>query len=250
MPLPMQDFQYQPEEVPEKTVVEPADEEAYPSASWGPLGGLGIAILALFFGLLASIPFLALDSRDPSDLSLETTVAIQVATALGFIIVPIAAAAILNSSLRKGLRQLGFVSFSVKTALIWSGIGILAYLAFALFYVTVIGPAEQDDIASEFGPIGIQILLIVFAAPLAEEICFRGLLFRGFRTRLPFWLSALLAASIFGLLHYDTGVSAIPLLIFLGVVFALVYEKTQSLWPAIILHAANNAFALVALSAA
>jgi membrane protease YdiL (CAAX protease family) len=228
----------------------PADSEAYPNASWGPLSGLGIAILSLFFGLLASIPFLALDSQSASSLSLETTVAIQVATALGFVFVPIIAAASLNGSLRKGLKQLGFVGFRLKTALAWSGIGILGYLAFALVYITAFGTPEQDDIAGEFGPLPVQILLIVIAAPLAEEICFRGLLFRGFRTRLPFWISALLAASIFGLLHYSTGVSAIPLLIVLGFIFALVYEKTRSLWPAIILHAANNGLALIALSAA
>lgn len=254
-PLPMSEPLEQPEEQkqpqlqPEMTDPGRDADDSYPNASWGPLGGLGIAILSLFFGLLVSIPFLAFGSGDTSDLDLGTTVAIQVATAVGFIFVPIVAAAILSGSLGRGLRQLGFVSFSLKTALVWSGIGILAYLAFALFYVTVIGPAEQDDIAGEFGPVWIQVLLIVIAAPLAEEICFRGLLFRGFRTRLPFWLSAILAAAVFGLLHYETGVSAIPLLIFLGVVFALVYEKTGSLWPAIILHAANNLFALVALSA-
>ena len=53
----------------------------------------------------------------------------------------------------------------------------------------------------------------------------------------------------FGLLHFSTGWSAVPVLIFLGTLFAILYEKTGSLWPPIILHAINNGFAMVVLSA-
>jgi membrane protease YdiL (CAAX protease family) len=34
----------------------------------------------------------------------------------------------------------------------------------------------------------------------------------------------------------------------LGAIFAVVYEKTGSIWPAIIMHTVNNAFALAVLS--
>ena len=38
-------------------------------------------------------------------------------------------------------------------------------------------------------------------------------------------------------------------LVVLGTLFAILYEKTGSLWPPIILHAINNGFAMVVLSA-
>jgi membrane protease YdiL (CAAX protease family) len=37
-------------------------------------------------------------------------------------------------------------------------------------------------------------------------------------------------------------------LVVLGAIFAVVYEKTGSIWPPIIMHTANNAFALAVLS--
>jgi membrane protease YdiL (CAAX protease family) len=75
------------------------------------------------------------------------------------------------------------------------------------------------------------------------------MLFGGLRTRLPLWAAALGAGAFFGLLHYATGPSAVPSLVVLGVIFAVVYEKTESIWPPIIMHVVNNAFALAIINA-
>ena len=88
----------------------------------------------------------------------------------------------------------------------------------------------------------------MIAAPLAEEIAFRGLLYGGLRKKMPMIPAALVGGVFFGLLHFSTGWSAVPVLIFLGVIFAVLYEKTKSIWPPILLHAVNNGFALVVLS--
>jgi membrane protease YdiL (CAAX protease family) len=232
--------------------LEPAGETGkttYPYAAWSPVLALGGAVAALFAGLVLSLPFFLVESPgDGEDLSLFGNVAIQICTGIGFIIVPIAVASHYGGGLRRIMGRLGFVSFRAAAAAKWIGIGILSYFAFAIAYAVVFGAPEQDDIAGDFGPIGIQFLLIVILAPLAEEICFRGMLFGGLRTKLPFWAAALGAGAFFGLLHYSTGPSAVPSLIALGVIFALVYEKTGSLWPAIIMHVVNNAFALAVLN--
>jgi membrane protease YdiL (CAAX protease family) len=233
--------------------LEPAGDPAkttYPYATWSPLLALGAAVAALFAGLLLSLPFFLVESPgDGEELSLFGNVAIQICAAIGFIIVPIALASHYGGNFKHVMARLGFVSFEVKTAAKWIGIGILSYFAFAIVYAAVFGAPEQDDIAGDFGPIGIQFLLIVILAPLAEEICFRGMLFGGMRSRLPFWAAALGAGMFFGLLHYTTGPSAVPSLVVLGVIFALIYEKTGSIWPAIIMHTMNNAFALAVLNA-
>jgi membrane protease YdiL (CAAX protease family) len=232
--------------------LEPAEEPGsttYPYATWSPLLAIGGAVAALFAGLVLSLPFFLVESPgDDGELSLFGSVAIQVCTGIGFIIVPIALAGHYGGGFARTMGRLGFVAFRAATAAKWIAIGIVSYFAFAIAYAVIFGPPEQDDIAGDFGPIGIQFLLIVILAPLAEEICFRGMLFGGLRTKLPFWAAALGAGVFFGLLHFTTGPSAVPSLVALGVIFALVYEKTGSLWPAIIMHTLNNGFALAVLN--
>ncbi len=86
----------------------------------------------------------------------------------------------------------------------------------------------------------------MIAAPISEEICFRGMLFGGLRERLPRLAAALIAGLVFGGLHALTGVTAVPPLIFFGFVLALLYERTGSIVPCILLHMLNNSVALLA----
>jgi membrane protease YdiL (CAAX protease family) len=120
-----------------------------------------------------------------------------------------------------------------------------AYLLFAILYVAFLGEPKQKDIAEGFGAVPIQVLLIVIAAPVSEEVCFRGMLFGGLRERMPRVAAALLSGAIFGALHALTGVSAVPPLIAFGFILALLYEKTGSIVPCILLHMLNNSVALL-----
>ena len=72
------------------------------------------------------------------------------------------------------------------------------------------------------------------------------MLFGGLRQRVPRIGAALISALIFGGLHATTGVSAVPPLIVFGFVLALLYEKTGSIIPGILLHMLNNSVALLA----
>jgi membrane protease YdiL (CAAX protease family) len=124
------------------------------------------------------------------------------------------------------------------------GLTVVLYLAFNIFYSAVITEPHQQDIAKGFGAIPIQILLIVVAAPVSEEICFRGMLFGGLREKLPRIAAALLCGLIFGALHALTGVTAVPPLIVFGFLLALLYERTGSILPGMLLHMLNNIVAL------
>ena len=82
-------------------------------------------------------------------------------------------------------------------------------------------------------------------APVAEEIFFRGFLYGGLRRRIGV-IGAMIASTLFfTALHFSIDVF-IPLF-FLGLFLAWLYEKTGSLYPGILLHASNNALALIAL---
>jgi membrane protease YdiL (CAAX protease family) len=223
----------------------PALEGAFPYATWGPGTALFGVLLALVVGLLLSIPVFVIDNPDGNDLSTAASVIVQFATALGFVIVPLVIAGREGVAILEALKNLGLRAFSVLSGLKWMGVSAGAYLAMAFAYVLVIGEPHQEDIAENFGALPFQILLIVFAAAISEEICFRGMLFGGLRKRLPRFWAALISAAIFGGLHATTGISAVPPLIVFGFILALLYEQTGSIVPCILLHMLNNSFALL-----
>jgi len=169
---------------------------------------------------------------------------VQLATALGFLLVPMVIAARRGANFREALSRLGVRRFR-PGALKWMLAAIGAYLLFSAVYIALIGQPKQKDIAESFGAVPVQILLIVIAAPLGEEVCFRGMLFGGLRERLPRLAAALVSALIFGGLHATTGISAVPVLVAFGFILALLYEKTGSIVPGILLHMLNNSVALL-----
>ena len=195
---------------------------------------------------MLGIPVVIADSPGDGDLSTAANVFVQLATALAFLLVPIAIAARWGAaSVGEALRRLGVQRFRPAGALKWMAAAIGAYLVFAAIYAGLFGVPEQEDIAEGFGALPVQILLIVIAASLSEEICFRGMLFGGLRERLPMLAAALLSAAIFGGLHALTGLSAVPPLIAFGFILCLLYEKTGSIVPGIVLHMLNNSVALI-----
>ncbi|HEX6687947.1 MAG TPA: CPBP family intramembrane glutamic endopeptidase [Solirubrobacterales bacterium] len=218
---------------------------SFPYANWGPGAAILGVLLALGAGILLAIPAVIIDNPGNGDLSTSANVVVQLATALGFLLVPMAIAARWGAtSVGEALRRLGVRGFR-PGALKWMAAAVGAYLVFAAVYAAIFGSPEQEDIAESFGALPIQILLIVVAAPVSEEICFRGMLFGGLRNHMPRIAAALVSGLIFGGLHALTGLSAVPPLIFFGFVLALLYEKTGSIMPGIILHMLNNSIALI-----
>jgi membrane protease YdiL (CAAX protease family) len=201
--------------------------------------------LALGAGIVMSIPAAVIGHKPNGDLTTFGNVGVQLATALGFLLVPMAIASWRGAgSMREVLERLGVRRFE-PSALKWMAAAIGAYLLFAVFYSLVITEPKQKDIAEGFGAIPVQILLIVIAAPISEEVCFRGMLYGGLREKLPRLGAALISGLIFGALHALTGVTAVPPLIVFGVLLSLLYERTGSILPGILLHMLNNSVALL-----
>lgn len=225
-------------------VAEPAPRD-FPPSNWGPKGALFGAVLAIVAGLVLGLPAIAFVDGE-NELTTTGNVVAQVGLVLGLLLVPLLVARSNGAkSLGESLRRLGVRGFQ-PSAFGWMAAAVGAYLLFAILYSALILEPEQEDIADGFGPIPVQVALIVFGAAIAEELCFRGMLFGGLRERLPRVPAALLAGTVFGLLHAFTGLSAVPPLIALGFIFCLLYEKTGSIVPGILLHMLNNSVALAA----
>jgi membrane protease YdiL (CAAX protease family) len=228
--------------------VEPVAAERqprFPYSNWGPWAAILGVVLALGTGIVLGVPAALIGHRDNGDLTTFGNVGVQLATALGFLMVPMAIAAQHGAAgIREIFRRLGVRRFR-PAALKWMAAAIGAYLLFATLYSALILEPHQKDIAEGFGIWPIQVLLIVVMAPVSEEVCFRGMLYGGLREKLPRLAAALLGGVIFGGLHALTGVSAVPPLIVFGFLLSLLYEKTGSIIPGILLHMLNNSVALL-----
>lgn len=225
--------------------VEAAGGRDFPFSNWGPSGALLGAVLAIVVGLVLGLPAIAF-TDSAGDLTTAGNVIAQLGLVCGLLGVPFAVAYSRGArDFGECLWRLGVHRFR-PSAFKWMAASVGAYLAFAFAYSVLIVEPEQEDIAQSFGPVPIQVLLIVLSAAIAEEICFRGMLFGGLRERLPKVPAALVAGAVFGVLHAFTGLTAVPPLIGFGFILCLLYEKTGSLVPGMLLHALNNSLALLA----
>ncbi len=84
----------------------------------------------------------------------------------------------------------------------------------------------------------IYVLSVCLASAIAEEITFRGLLYGWLRRTMTPLAAAFIAAVAHALVHFDMG--ALPGLIVIFILFGLLYERAQSLWPAILAHGLHN----------
>lgn len=116
---------------------------------------------------------------------------------------------------------------------------------------------NQTAIESNFwkAPYFMGFNIVVFA-PVIEEIIFRGILYQPFRSTKRFWPAVIISCFIFAGLHVIT-----PLLetgdlkellfllqyAFLAFFMIVAYEKTGSIWGAIMIHFLNNALSMLQL---
>ena len=91
-----------------------------------------------------------------------------------------------------------------------------------------------------FAPLSFLVLVIV--APFSEELAFRGALVERWTVKWRIPVAVTVSSIVFGLGHADVIGSGL-----FGVVMAILYLQSGSLWPAITAHAANNAIAFLAL---
>ncbi len=128
----------------------------------------------------------------------------------------------------------------IKSGIKWSaGFGMAAILVLAA--VMVFKPALLDTFTRSGFPrpnamVGFMILACVIG-PVAEEIFFRGCLF-GFFRKWGFWPAMTLSTALFALAHLPARISLVQ--VTGGLLLAVVYETSQSLYAPIIVHVLGN----------
>ena len=141
-----------------------------------------------------------------------------------------------------------------RTAAILAGAGIAVDIVLGLISEAAGVPSHwtewfDEDLAWGSGGIVVGSLLgtVVFA-PLLEEIVFRGLLYGTLRRWMGWPAAAVLSSTIFAAAH-GYGAAGFGSVFASGLMWAIAYEKTRSLVPGMIAHAANNVSAACAVLA-
>jgi hypothetical protein len=79
----------------------------------------------------------------------------------------------------------------------------------------------------------------VLWTPFVEELAFRGIVYGTLRSRMPMAPAAALSALAFAGAH-GYGVTGFASVLWSGLIWAVAYERTRSLWPSVLAHSANN----------
>lgn len=151
---------------------------------------------------------------------------------------------------RIGLDSFGNMSFGRTVSLAFALVltAMIANYVYATFVIPGIG--MQADMAKMLAEIprtplniGLGFFAIAVAAPVVEELLFRGLLQNALARFVPIWGAILLSSLVFAAVHGQP--YAIPGLMSLSIAFGYLYHRTGSLRTNIILHMLNNAAALL-----
>jgi membrane protease YdiL (CAAX protease family) len=232
--------------------VAPSLGSAQPEAprSWPPwtafvalIAGFGIALFgALVIGVVAAA--LGADFSDPpAAVNIIATVVQDVA---------LVGSAALFARMQGPARP---ADFGLRATPVWRALGLVvlawgAFLVFSFVWVAALGINERDNLPKELGvDQGAGALLAVAAlvavvAPMAEEVFFRGYFFTALRNWRGVWPAAIITGLVFGLVHAGSSpIGFLAPLAVLGFLLCLLYERTGSLYPCIVLHSLNNSVA-------
>ncbi len=128
----------------------------------------------------------------------------------------------------------------------------LAFMAAALAAEAVAAnfyPHLRELFTLPFEPLALAVTVfgVVIAAPVSEELLFRGLLYTSVRERWGFWPALLLTSTLFAAVHYEpTGVYAL-LVLPSGLLFGWLREVTGGVYASTLMHAAFNTAAVAGL---
>jgi uncharacterized protein len=119
--------------------------------------------------------------------------------------------------------------------------GVAASVALSLAY-----PQTEQWSQLPRGVVGVAVsfVVVVLAAPLTEEVLFRGWIFTSLRARFSFWPANIASAAAFAIAHWESthlyAVAVFPL----GLMLGLAREETGSTRASAAFHAIYNAIAL------
>ncbi|MFE5774493.1 CPBP family intramembrane glutamic endopeptidase [Brachybacterium sp. NPDC056505] len=221
---------------PNSNALPAASPTTRPSGPGWPEILVGLVVYVICFGLV----FLLLPLAGGG--ALGGIIGLFVSGAMGLIAFGAAWALRIRSAAAFGFRRA-----SGRQLLAGAGLGVLAAIigsALTVAYVMLSGdmqsPQSSYQAASTGGALSLVLTLVggSIITPIGEESLFRGVVANALLSRYGAWIGALASAIVFALFH---GINTVlPSAFMVGLFAALLFCRTGSIWPGVVLHGTNN----------
>ncbi len=227
------------------------------SAPWGIWATIGLSLVIITCFLLVQTLgvglFTAIVQNNNPDLDFEEfSISLQTN---GFLIAIVTCATTVTTvglialfvSLRKGATLRGYLHLhpvSAKTLCTWVGVALVFAVAwdgltYLLDRAVIPEFMLRAYVTAYFVPL--LWLAIVIAAPLAEELFFRGFLFEGIRyARLGATGAVVITSMLWAVIHLQYGPYEISTVFILGLILGVARLATGSIYTSIAMHALVN----------
>lgn len=231
--------------------VEGAEEHAPPRWGMGDVA-LGIALSWIVTVVLAPVIIAVTNASDADDLPLRTVALLQVPFDGAMLGVALWAS---KTKGRGPRRDFGLI-VRWRDAL-YAFVGLATQYAALLVYLPLfwLGATSADEIskpareltdkATDSMGVVLLFLVVAIAAPIVEEIFFRGLLLRSIERRHGAKWGLVGSSAIFGSVHLQA--LQFPALFLFGLVAGWLALRTGRLGPSIVAHLAFNTVAVITL---
>jgi uncharacterized protein len=179
------------------------------------------------------------------DPAVNGVLGLVVSGALGLIALAVAALVRI-----RGLAAFGIRRAEPRHLVVAAVLGLVSYVLatiVAVAWMTMSGDMQNVqtgyDAAAAAGWWSLALTLVAGAiiTPIGEEAFFRGVVANALLARYGAWVGVIVSAAIFAVAH---GINPIlPVAFVVGVLTALLFHWSGSIWPGVVLHGVNNATA-------
>ena len=235
-----------------------------PTAAWdrsgnvwtGPFNGIDVLVVVL---LTLAARAMALTVASRPEASSQTYAASSVLSSSAMFVVVGAGLCLVLAVRRVNLVELfGLDRLSPKRLLVWSFGGAIAAIVLTQIFATLwtnhviakswteVSEQTLVTLLRESPDLALRLAIVISACvlqPVTEELIFRGYIYPALKKQTDRPMAMLLSAMVFAALHLHVPVLG-PLL-FLGILLAVAYELSGSLWVPIAIHALFNTTTVV-----
>ncbi|HEX2741844.1 MAG TPA: type II CAAX endopeptidase family protein [Rubrobacter sp.] len=207
------------------------------------LGWLDVLLVIIFYLLISVLAGSAVGFLSIGLLSIAGQLLILTVSAFAAIA---SVGGVLVARRHLSAASVGLRRVNARWLLIGAGLGLLGWfltrgVVLAYFWVTGDTSNPQAGLvnAAQGTPLQFALTLLVagLAVPFGEELLFRGVLYTWLR-RWGVVVAMVVSALIFGLNH---GINVVfPATAILGLLLALAYERSGSIWPGVVGHILYN----------